>query len=67
MPMPTIREEVKGRHAVIAVGYDNAARHFIILNSWGDTFGDKGYFYMPYEFIVDPHKCHDFWKITFRC
>ena len=54
-----------GSHAVMAVGYDDAARHFIILNSWGDKFGDKGYFYMPYDFIVDPKNCHDFWKIEF--
>ena len=65
MPMPTAHDKFEGRHAVMAVGYDDVARHFIILNSWGDSFGDKGYFYMPYDFIVDPQKCYDFWKITF--
>ena len=65
MPMPTTNDEIKGRHAVMAVGYDDTAKHFIILNSWGIKFGDKGYFYMPYDFIVDPHKAFDFWKITY--
>ena len=65
MQMPTTNDEIKGRHAVMAVGYDDTAKHFIILNSWGDTFGDKGYFYMPYDFIVAPDKAFDFWKITY--
>ncbi|EFN62267.1 Cathepsin O [Camponotus floridanus] len=35
-------------HAVQIVGYDMAARipHYIIKNSWGSTFGNKGYIYI---------------------
>ena len=65
MPMPTAHDEVRGSHAVMAVGYNDNARQFIILNSWGDKWGDKGYFYMPYDFIQHPKYCFDFWKITF--
>lgn len=41
-------------HAVTAVGYDDSKSWFIMANSWGDKWGDKGYFYMPYEFMIGP-------------
>ena len=70
MPMPTVREQRSqpiGQHAVVAVGYDDSRRRIKVLNSWGSSWGDNGYFYMPYDFIKDPHFCFDFWKITFAC
>lgn len=56
-------ESVLGGHAVLAVGYDDGAKVLIIRNSWGDEWGDKGYFYMPYEYIENPSLAHDFWVI----
>ena len=50
MPMPTEEEvqlETPNLHAVLAVGYDDKTRYITILNSWGSSFGDNGYFYMP--------------------
>ena len=70
MHMPTQEErekEFKCLHAVVAVGYNDLKRHIVVLNSWGEGWGDRGYFYMPYDFILDPHLCHDFWKIPFVC
>ena len=70
MSLPTYYEKSRepiGRHAVTAVGYDDNKKCLIILNSWGDGWGDKGYFYMPYDFIVDSKMCYDFWKISFAC
>lgn len=70
MPMPTVWEQLSepiGKHAVVAVGYDDSRRHIKVLNSWGSSWGDNGYFYMPYDFIKDPRFCFDFWKITFAC
>lgn len=41
-----------GGHAIVAVGYDDDKNHFIIRNSFGEEFGDNGYFYMPYDFVT---------------
>lgn len=56
---------IVGEHAVLAVGYDDTNRQIICLNSWGESWGDKGYFYMPYKYIVDEDLAFDFWKISF--
>ncbi|MBP2649403.1 MAG: xylellain [Firmicutes bacterium] len=51
VPMPdTTKEEYLGGHAVLVVGYDNAKRQLIVRNSWGITWGDLGYFYLPYPY-----------------
>ena len=63
MPMPTKHEKDLGGHAVIIVGYDRAKKHFIVRNSWGPGWGDKGYFYMPYEYALSASLCDDFWAI----
>lgn len=68
MPMPTAEEIAAGKyylHVALAVGYDDKKEYIIALNSWGESFGDKGYFYVPYKFITDPKLSFDFWKITF--
>jgi C1A family cysteine protease len=52
MPLPKKGESVVGGHAVLAVGYSDAKRHVIVRNSWGPTWGDQGYFYMPYQYLT---------------
>ena len=47
----------------MAVGYDEAKQCFVIRNSWGTGWGDKGYFYLPYGFITDSNLSDDFWCI----
>jgi C1A family cysteine protease len=63
VPMPAPGESVLGGHAVLAVGYDNAKRVFIIRNSWGTAWGDRGYFRMPYEYLLTPTLSSDFWTV----
>jgi C1A family cysteine protease len=63
MPMPKEGEELLGGHAVCAVGFDDNKQVFIVRNSWGDSWGDKGYFYMPYAFITNTSQCSDFWTV----
>jgi len=50
--MPSPDEIRLGGHALLAVGYDDQKRHFIVRNSWGEEFGDQGYCYMPYDFFT---------------
>lgn len=38
-----------GNHAMLVVGYDQDDKTFLIRNSWGEGFGDKGYCRMPFE------------------
>jgi C1A family cysteine protease len=64
MPIPQPTEKCLGGHAVAAVGFDDTRKVFIVRNSWGASWGDKGYFYMPYAFITNPDMTSDFWTIT---
>jgi C1A family cysteine protease len=55
MNMPCVKEPRLGGHALLAVGYDDDKQVFIVRNSWGEEFGDKGYCYMPYEFFTSQY------------
>jgi C1A family cysteine protease len=63
--MPGLDESLITGHAVLAVGYDDAHNWFITRNSWGQCWGDDGYFYMPYQYLLDPDLSDDFWTIRF--
>lgn len=39
----------QGGHAMTVVGYNDDNEHFIIRNSWGPSWGDKGYCYYKYS------------------
>ena len=72
MPFPnTSTETLLGGHAVCIVGYDDtmpvagkANGRFIVRNSWGTSWGDAGYFYMPYDVIKTTSMSSDFWLIS---
>lgn len=61
--LPLSSEKCVGGHAVCAIGYDDAKKAFIVRNSWGTGWGDKGYFYLPYSYITNHNLAYDFWKI----
>lgn len=63
VPMPQPGESVVGGHAVMCVGYKDSTKQFIVRNSWGTDWGDKGYCYMPYAYLTNSNLADDFWTI----
>lgn len=63
VPMPSKSEKLLGGHAVLMVGYDDSKRVFIVQNSWGLGWGDKGFFYIPYDYVTNKDLASDFWVI----
>jgi GNAT superfamily N-acetyltransferase len=43
--------KIIGSHCVGVVGYDDERGQFIIRNSWGENWGDKGYGWVPYQYF----------------
>lgn len=41
------------RHAMTIVGFSDELQMFLVRNSWGEDWGDKGYCYIPYAYIED--------------
>jgi len=63
LQMPKPREGVVGGHAVLAVGYDDKTERFMVRNSWGTSWGKRGYFTMPYSYMLTDNLSDDFWTI----
>jgi C1A family cysteine protease len=63
VPMPASGEHVLGGHAVCAVGYDIKRRWFVCRNSWGTSWGMRGYFTIPFAYLTDLDLSADFWTI----
>ncbi|MDR1383494.1 MAG: C1 family peptidase, partial [Planctomycetaceae bacterium] len=40
-------------HAMVICGYSDEEKLFVVRNSWGTEFGDKGYCYIPYSYITN--------------
>lgn len=61
VPMPTdddLANDSRDLHAMVICGYDDANELFLVRNSWGETFGRKGYCYVPYAYMCDADLCH---------
>jgi C1A family cysteine protease len=47
----------------MAVGYDHARQQFVVRNSWGASWGMKGYFTLPFAYLIQPGLAQDLWTI----
>ncbi|MEJ2287350.1 MAG: C1 family peptidase [Deinococcales bacterium] len=69
IPYPQPGEAVKGGHAVVAVGYDDTRTvgeeegALLIRNSWGVGWGEKGYGWLPYRYVLE-QVAVDFWSLV---
>lgn len=72
--MPQAGEDSQGGHAVLIMGYDDRPtvggksnpyqNHFIVRNSWSTSWGDKGYFYLPYQYVLDDTITSELWSFV---
>lgn len=58
--MPKATRQNSGGHCQVIVGYDDNQQRWIVRNSWGPYWGDKGYAYVPYAYL-DASDANDFW------
>jgi C1A family cysteine protease len=74
IPFPAKNENVLGGHAIVAAGYDDArvvtnpngsttTGALLIRNSWSETWGEGGYGWLPYEYVLQ-NLAEDFWAMT---
>lgn len=69
IPFPLENERVLGGHAVLCVGYDDSLEigsqrgAFLIRNSWGESWGEKGYGWLPYEYLLQGI-AQDWWVLV---
>jgi C1A family cysteine protease len=74
IPFPRSNERVEGGHAIVAVGYDDKMEirntdsdvstkgALLIRNSWGESWGDGGYGWLPYDYLLK-ELAADFWSM----
>lgn len=61
MPVPGPDEQLLGGHEVLMVGYlREEPLYALCRNSWGEEWGDGGYFLMPWSVLLDPQLSSDF-------
>jgi C1A family cysteine protease len=64
VPLPDARKERRcGGHVMTIVGHDDGLRQFIVANSFGSKWGDGGFCWFPYDYILNDRFCGDFWTI----
>ncbi|MCY7274891.1 MAG: peptidoglycan-binding protein, partial [Phormidesmis sp. CAN_BIN44] len=70
IPYPTQEDKREGGHSVVAVGYDDYKQvkdaplpgAILIRNSWGTGWGDRGYGWLPYDYVLKG-LARDWWSL----
>lgn len=74
IPMPEAGERPVGLHALVACGYDDektivnrfgrttTTGAFLVRNSWGEEWGDGGYGWLPYDYVLQNYAT-DWWSL----
>lgn len=74
IPFPAQGEASVGGHAIVAAGYDDTkviknmpsgpttTGAFLFRNSWGTAWGDHGYGWLPYEYVLK-NLAVDWWTL----
>lgn len=65
VPLPRSRESAVGGHAMLLVGYHDRRNAFVVRNSWGESWGARGYCYIPYDYLTNTDLADDFWTIKY--
>jgi hypothetical protein len=48
-------------HALCIIGYDNNKMQFEVMNSWGNEWGNRGFFYLKYnDYVKDCFEAYSF-------
>jgi C1A family cysteine protease len=63
-PMPSKKDPPRGGHCMTIVGYSMKRRAFYVRNSWGESWGQRGHCWVPFDYAL-AHGA-DFWTIR-RC
>lgn len=63
LPMPANSEGIVGSHAVSTATYDDKRKAFLARNSYGISWGLSGYFWIPYDYLLNPDMASDFWTV----
>lgn len=56
-------DKILGGHCIILIGFDDDKKHYKFINSWGTNWGDKGFGYLPYEYIKNDKLSNEFYII----
>jgi C1A family cysteine protease len=74
IPYPCPGEQAQWGHAIVAIGYDENKKiknlkcnketsgALLIRNSWGTQWGDAGYGWLPYDYVLNKLAL-DFWSL----
>ena len=54
-------DELLGGHCIIIIGFDDTTKYYKFINSWGTSWGNNGFGFLPYEFINNNKLSNEFY------